>query len=476
MNNLVKKLLLWIFIISILILFIGFTVFIIITARGGKLTPNGIESTGIIHIDTELKDIDVFVDGKKVNLKNKNIENLSIGEHKIEVTKEGFLPWTKSVIVEEGIVKNLYINLFPESLSLEQITSTNIDNIAFSPYGDLAIYTVLNSEKEDEKGIWKLKLTKSTFDFRENKPEKLFSLNEDLKNIFAEKYEIKISPNNQRFIISTSNNQLLFSISEKNYFSLDNINKIGFKFNKVDWYKQGDSLILEKNNTLFEYDISDNITMLIHDFEDNKIIYSINGDEILFFAQEKYYVYKNRKKELLDTKLTLPKAKSIYLNNKHSNLLYIVSSEDKLYFIDFKVKYIKEIGDLQIITTSSSGHSAILKNNNNQIFLFINDYIPAKNEIRTELIKLTDTYDEKNDFYTFSSYNNQVLYKSQKSGKSTIYLYDFYGINKFKLIETEFMNDNKFSLSNDDRDFYTLLLDAENEQKIYNLYKIHLLD
>jgi len=163
MKKKLKKLTTIFFVLAIAASFITATVVIIIIAQGGKVTPKGIEHTGIIKLHLKpSNDIKVYVDEKQVKVSNDRIENLTTGEYEIKIEKEGYSSWTKKINIEEGIVKDLFVTLFPKELKLEQITTTSIDNVFFSPDGSYLIYTVTKAESQ-QNGIWKLKLTPNAF-------------------------------------------------------------------------------------------------------------------------------------------------------------------------------------------------------------------------------------------------------------------------------------------------------------------------
>ncbi len=480
MKNTLKKFIIGVAILFIITLFVSITIFIIIVAKGGKVTENGIEQTGIIKINSNINDITVYVDGQKVNLKDKNIENLSKGEHNIKITKTGFTSWEKSVIVEEGIVKKIYVNLFPEKLSLKQVTNSNVDNVFFSPNGNYVFYVVKDSKNEKNNGIWKLKLTQNTFNLTENKPEKIRNLTDKLLKIFNNNYNIIISPDNKRYIISNEDTKLIFNSSNDNeIINLEDTSYFGDKIDSIFWFKNGKSVILQSSKSLFEFNIEQRNITYIHKFTQNAPTYAINGNILIFFSNSNYYLYQNQTRKILDTQMNLPTPQKIVLAEKNPDDFFIYDTDNNLHFLDFKNNKHITIGKYSILKISASGQNAIIKDMEGNLFVFTQEFLPAKDTLRTEINLIKANYNPNYDFITFSSYSNLILLKTHKKQNEIIYLYDIYGINNFKLLENQFIHDNSFALVDNNKKFYILLLDStenenDKEKSNYNLYKIDL--
>lgn len=457
-------------ILLVISIFVGLTVLLVIIAQGGKVTPQGIEKTGIIRLNIEPdKDINVFVDGKKVDLKDKRIENLDEGDYEIVVSKEGYSSWTKTVFVEEGIVKDLYVNLFPEDLQLEQLTTTNIDKSFFSPDGNFVVYIVKNGTTE-ENGVWKLKLAQNTISFISNRPEKIYGIDKQLETLLNQDYQITISLNNSKFVLSTPDSQFIYGM-DKGVTPIDllDIKNVGFLPDEYKWFEDGDSLILKKDNTIYEYEIVENVVKVVHQFEDNPI-YAVNGRSLVFFANGEYYKYQNSQKELLNTaiKSKLPNADRLWLSSYEDNLMYI-ESESTLYFVDLE-RSIHKIGNYELLDLAAKGRGALLFDPaEKSISLFRNEFIPAKGQIDTNITLINKKFDSTTQSYKWSSDSTHVIF----SEANKVYLTDLYGANTYQVLESKQLDNSNYQLVNEASEFVVLLSDSTKD-KGANLYKIAL--
>lgn len=469
MKNKLRKFVKILFILCIFGLFTGLTVVLIIIAQGGKVTPQGISQTGIVRLHVEpSKDIKVYVDEKSTNLNDQRIENLEPGEYQIKVEKEGYTSWSKLVSIEEGIVKELYVTLFPEELELEQITTTQIDRAFFSPDGNFVVYVVKDGT-ESENGIWKLKLAQNTFGLISNKPERLYNLDETLKSILSQTYDIKIAYDNSKLLLTDPTHQIVMDMDgNKPLIILSEIQNIGFMSDKLMWFENGDSLVIEKDNAIYEFDIAENLVKFVYKFAEDPI-YAVNGRSLIFYTNNNYYSYLNNQKTILktDIKAELPVPESMWLSPTDEKLLYIKSASD-IYFINLE-KSIHKIGEFEILELAPKGQGVVLKNKDNQIFVFRSELIAARNQIDTIITQIAETFDPQTQSYKWSSDSSHIIYLN--SGETS--LIDVYGANTNEILKSDQIRKRDYQLINESSEFIILLSDSKQENSS-NLYKIDL--
>ncbi len=483
MKKKLKKLTTIFFVLAIAASFITATVVIIIIAQGGKVTPKGIEHTGIIKLHLKpSNDIKVYVDEKQVKVSNDRIENLTTGEYEIKIEKEGYSSWTKKINIEEGIVKDLFVTLFPKELKLEQITTTSIDNVFFSPDGSYLIYTVTKAESQ-QNGIWKLKLTPNAFGLLDNKPEKIASLNAELKDILAKNYDINIAPDNSKFLLENSEKQIVFNTdANKEFTDIQNIDHLGFLADSLTWFENGDSLIIEKDKAIYEFDIAENVVRLIHKFS-NAPIYAVNGRSVVFYTSDSYYKYSNSQKAKLKTeiKTNLPKPKQIWLGQVDDKTIYITSEDDNLYFLRTD-NSLHKLGEFTPIVISGNGQGAILKDAADFVTVLRIDYIQATDKVEINMKQILENYSLEKDFFKWAPESSQIIYQHISEDLPSVRLIDMYGSNSYQILANKQIMSGRYGLANNSSDFVILLSDSEDNDNIesedqsYNLYKIQLSD
>lgn len=114
--------------------------------------------TGIVTITSEPDAASVFVDEHLTTATNATISSLPAKTYSIKLTKEGFIPWEKSITVKEGIVTDLKVTLFPAAPTIYPLTFTGVTNPILSPSGSKLGFIVPSSSAgggvNRKAGVW----------------------------------------------------------------------------------------------------------------------------------------------------------------------------------------------------------------------------------------------------------------------------------------------------------------------------------
>jgi len=114
--------------------------------------------TGIVTITSEPDAASVFVDGHLTTATNATISSLPAKTYTIKLTKEGFIPWEKSVTVKEGLVNDLKVTLFPSAPTIYPLTFTGVTNPVLSPDGSKLTFivpaTTTGGNPNKKAGVW----------------------------------------------------------------------------------------------------------------------------------------------------------------------------------------------------------------------------------------------------------------------------------------------------------------------------------
>ncbi len=137
------------------------TLLIIATAAGGAIffakgytfstTEKRIVGTGIITITSEPDSASVFVDGHLTTATNATVSSLPAKTYSIKLTKEGFIPWERSVTVKEGLVTELKVTLFPAIPTIYPLSFNGVSNPTLSADGSKLAFIVIFGKKP---GVW----------------------------------------------------------------------------------------------------------------------------------------------------------------------------------------------------------------------------------------------------------------------------------------------------------------------------------
>ncbi|HLL60561.1 MAG TPA: PEGA domain-containing protein [Candidatus Nitrosocosmicus sp.] len=137
-------------------IFIGVLISVIAYARGYRLNVNkkSITPTGILVASSFPDGAKIYVNGKLKGATNTNI-TLVPDNYDVEIKKDGYRPWRKSINVKGEIVIKTDSLLFPQNPSLSPLTSLGVINAKYSPITNRIIF-VSNSPDAEKDGIYLL--------------------------------------------------------------------------------------------------------------------------------------------------------------------------------------------------------------------------------------------------------------------------------------------------------------------------------
>ncbi len=141
-------------------LFFSIAILLIAYARGFRLdTKNkSILSTGLL-VATSLPDgASVFVNDHLTTATNTTI-NLPPGDYKVRITKEGYIPWQKSLKIQPEIVTKTDALLFPSTPELKPLTVSGAINPSLAPDGTKILFAIppiiaTDSGEIDRSGLY----------------------------------------------------------------------------------------------------------------------------------------------------------------------------------------------------------------------------------------------------------------------------------------------------------------------------------
>ncbi len=145
-------------------LFIIITSFLIIKiAKGYKidLSQKTFLPTGLLVATSTPDGAQVFINGKLKSATNTTI-SLSPGTYEVEIKKEGYSLWKKTLTIEKELVTKTDAYLFLKVPDLKALTFTGAQNPSLSPDGTKLLYFVADSEIE-KNGLWIIDLSELPF-------------------------------------------------------------------------------------------------------------------------------------------------------------------------------------------------------------------------------------------------------------------------------------------------------------------------
>lgn len=140
------------------------TIGVIAYARGYRLQPQTktIQPTGLLAATSLPTGASIYINDRLTSATNTTI-NLPPGEYKIKITKEGLIPWEKTVRIQSEVVTRADPILFPLVPDLRRLTFLNADNPVLSSDGQRIVFTVDNDDSPLKSGLWMLDMSGQTF-------------------------------------------------------------------------------------------------------------------------------------------------------------------------------------------------------------------------------------------------------------------------------------------------------------------------
>jgi len=153
----------WRILFFLLALFLISAISVILIKVGQGYRPDfstkSLRPTGLL-VATSIPDgAQVYIDGKLKTATNATL-SLSPGEYEVEIKKDGFFPWKKTLEIKKELVTKTDAYLFSSFPDLRALTFTGAQNPVLSPEGTRVAYAVASPSASLEKqGLWVLDLT-----------------------------------------------------------------------------------------------------------------------------------------------------------------------------------------------------------------------------------------------------------------------------------------------------------------------------
>jgi len=153
----------WRILLFLLALFLISAVSIVVIKIGQGYKPDistkSLRPTGLLVATSTPDGAQVYIDGKLKTATNATL-NLSPDEYEVEIKKDGFFPWKKTLEIKKELVTKTDAYLFSSFPDLRALTFTGAQNPVLSPDGTRVVYAVASPSVSLEKqGLWVLDLT-----------------------------------------------------------------------------------------------------------------------------------------------------------------------------------------------------------------------------------------------------------------------------------------------------------------------------
>jgi hypothetical protein len=156
--------------------------------------------TGILNATSIPRGAQVYINNHPTTATD-NTVNLTPGQYTIKITKEGYIPWEKNVIIKEQLVTNTDAMLYPAAPSLQSLSTFGIESPVMDPSGTKLAFRI-TGQSPRKNGIYVLDMTGPTFPVLIGQSSSTQVVS-DVVDLFSEAH-ITWAPDGQQLLASTS--------------------------------------------------------------------------------------------------------------------------------------------------------------------------------------------------------------------------------------------------------------------------------
>ncbi len=449
--------------------FAGFTIFILLYAQGKTFDGStGFTETGIVRINSNPKDVEVYVNGEKRPMVESKIDNLKPGKVNFTLRKDGYYDWSKEILVEAGILKDLFAQMIPTTIELSEVTNDEITQILPSNLSDYIYYISLENGTSELK---KIKIRRDFLDFAEPSAVRIKALSNIELEVLTMSEILKVSPNNSLLLFSNNPRSLTGTINLDNG-EITYITDLPTKVNTtISWLNGSNSILVTSSGNLnYEYTLAPKVSTIIA-FEPLAIYESVNF--AIYKTAAGVSLYENQRTLPLTTSTSINGvllASSNIIPNRTTTKIFAVQDAEKhitLFDLDRNLTLKSNLtGDI-IFSSSDATHFVVEKDGG--VFSIGFEYSIATSTYKlSEGVLLKDQAISSTDVITYEFYNNNknLLY----TAKSNIFTSDIDGGNFREISIPEGYSVLEASITADNQFIYTILKD--NETQAIKIYKI----
>jgi len=269
-----------IFISTILFVVIG-SFLTIRYAQGYRPTRQGtIKGTGLLNANSFPTGAEVYINGKLTTATDTTL-NLDPGEYQIELKKDGYHPWSKTLILEPELVVQTNAQLFPTSPTLAPLTYTGAISPIPAPDGNQVVFAVASASASTKNGLYVQDLSSGTLSL--GKSSRQIALTTPEYDYTKAQYTY--SPNGSEVLVAFNNgNHLLLQTNTFN--DLKTLKDVTVRIPTI--LKEWEEELARKSRTEL-LKLPDFMTQVATESATN-IYFSPDGEKMLYQATRDLYI------------------------------------------------------------------------------------------------------------------------------------------------------------------------------------------
>lgn len=199
-------------------------------AQGYRFTlspdQQSMRSTGLLAANSFPTGAQVVVNDKLIGATDDTFY-LEPGSYNVEISKDGYYPWKKTLEIQPELVVQTNAQLFRRVPTLTPLTYTGIHNVSPAPDGEKLIFYTASASAKNRNGLYVLDLTTTLL----NSQREPRQIAEEAPGFDLETADFIWSPDNSQLIVSSNGREVLLDINRKNVLS--SLPDIGFRRKEI---------------------------------------------------------------------------------------------------------------------------------------------------------------------------------------------------------------------------------------------------
>jgi hypothetical protein len=469
-----RKIITAFFLILVLAAFAAFTVFILLYAQGKTFDGStGIVQTGIIRVNSNPKDVNVYINEEERFLVESKIDALQPGKVSLTLRKDGYYDWTKEVLVEAGVLKDIFVQMIPKTIELSDVSTDDIKLFIPSNINEY-IYYVSTDTVTDQSVLKKIKVRRDFLDFSNSTPTTIKILEPAEYNLLATSEILEVSNDNAKMLFANNPLNTTGVIDLGNgiveYISAELPTKVN---KELSWFRNSNSiLVTSESNLTYEYVLSTGLSLIV---SNDPISIHKTGHYVIFKGTDKVSLYENERiLPITETTGIVAQAlasKDIVTSQLTSEIFSVVDSTGKitLYDLDKNLSISSNLVGEILYSSNDATHFVVKADSG--IYSVAFEYSIATRQYKLSEGALLTNGLSAADVKTYKFYNNNknILYSTE----SQIFTSDLDGANFREITIPEGYEVLEANITTDNQFIYTILKDSATQ--LIKIYKINIL-
>ena len=195
-------------------------------AKGNyRLSTDGVaRNTGLLSANSFPTGAEVLINDKLVTATDDTIY-LEPDEYQVEIRKDGYASWRKTMAVQQELVAQTNARLFPIAPSLSRLTFTGIENYSPSPDGQKILYYTDTQATTKKNGLYILELGSNNLPISLQRGPRQIA--EDAPGLSLSEAQYIWAPDSSEVIVITDEKEMLVPIDRLS--DLSALNDISFR-------------------------------------------------------------------------------------------------------------------------------------------------------------------------------------------------------------------------------------------------------